>query len=162
MNISDAIKILETSAQDPGKGLPEEVFLFISKMTPLVNVDLLIKNDKGQTLLSWRNDSLHPPSWHVPGGIIRFKERIEQRVKKVALSEIGVDIEFERDPVAVEQMIIKRDVRGHFISFLFKGMLNDFVPKNENLTENDQGFLKWHDKCPHNLIDCHEVYRRYI
>ena len=33
-------------------GLPDEVFTYISTVTPLVNVDLLIRNDKGETLLA--------------------------------------------------------------------------------------------------------------
>ena len=65
-------------------GLPEELFYFVSQLTPLINVDLLIKNQQGQTLLTWRDDRFHGPAWHIPGGIIRFKEKIEDRILKVA------------------------------------------------------------------------------
>ena len=40
LNPIDAIRILDDLAGDPRTGLPEDLFLFISRMTPLVNVDL--------------------------------------------------------------------------------------------------------------------------
>ena len=76
-------------------GLPDEVFYYISRTTPLVNVDLLIKDENGRTLLSWRNDRYAGKGWHVPGGIVRFKETLETRVQKVAEIEVGVNISFE-------------------------------------------------------------------
>jgi hypothetical protein len=49
-------------------GLPEELFLFVSRITPLINVDLLIQDDGRRTLLTWRSDRFFGPGWHVPGG----------------------------------------------------------------------------------------------
>ena len=43
--------------------LPEELFYFISSITPLTNVDLLIKNKDNQTLLTWRDDKYYGPGW---------------------------------------------------------------------------------------------------
>ena len=75
MELREIIDILESSIPNPSKGLPEEVFLFVSRITPLINVDLLIKNEQNHTLLTWRNDSYYL-GWHIPGGIIRYKETI--------------------------------------------------------------------------------------
>ncbi len=36
---------------DPRKGLGRELFLFASSLMPIVNVDLLVYNSKGQFLL---------------------------------------------------------------------------------------------------------------
>ena len=74
---------------DATQGLPEDVFLFLSGITPLFNVDLLIKNEAGQTLLTWRADQFYPESWHIPGGIVRFKEKITDRLAAVATNELG-------------------------------------------------------------------------
>ncbi|MCX6727093.1 MAG: NUDIX hydrolase [Candidatus Shapirobacteria bacterium] len=163
MNISEAIKSLEKQIKDPKVGLPEEIFLFVSRLTPLVNVDLLIKDEDGRTLLSWRDD-VHGTGWHIPGGIVRFKEKFETRILKVAEREIGVPIEFDPKPLAFNQLICSNISRGHFISVLYKCFLSKkFLPKNNGLTEKDQGFIKWHDNCPKNLIKSHnDVYRNYI
>ncbi len=164
MNIHEAIKFLEKQVPNPSEGLPDEVFFFISKTTPLVNVDLLIKDENGRTLLSWRNDQYAGKGWHVPGGILRFKETLETRVRKVAETEIGLDISFDTIPMALNQLIHHdRDVRSHFISILYKCFLpSTFVPQNKGLSYEDVGYLMWHDFCPDNLIKFHEIYRKYI
>lgn len=164
MNVSDAIAVLIKHVQDPSAGLPDEVFFYISRTTPLVNVDLLIKDENGRTLLSWRNDQYSGIGWHVPGGIVRFKETLETRVKKVAETEIGVDIAFDPIPIAVNQCIHHEcDIRSHFISFLYKCFLpRTFIPENKRLSQEDPGYLMWHDLCPDSLLKFHEMYRKYI
>src|ERR1035437_9224010 len=96
---------LESSIENPSKGLPEDIFLFVSKITPLVNVDLLIKNKQGQTLLTWRDDGYYPPGWHIPGGIIRFKETAHARINAVASIELGARVKFRKDPLAIHEFI---------------------------------------------------------
>ncbi len=163
MNIFDAIKFLEKQISDPTVGLPEDIFLFITRITPMVNVDLLIKDEKNRTLLSWRNDLYSGEGWHVPGGILRFKEKLIERVQKVIETEIKTSVIFEKEPIAVNEIILPQKTRGHFISFLFKGFIyGNFIPPNEGLTEKDNGYLKWHKVCPDKLIKVHEIYRKYI
>lgn len=164
MNMDKAIKFLEKRIPNPSLGLPEKIFLFISRLTPMVNVDLLIKNEKGQTLLSWRDDLFYGPGWHIPGGIIRFKETLKTRIKKVAETEIGTEVKFDPIPIAINEFFNnKKDTRGHFISILYKCFLpSEYVLANRNLTEKDKGYLKWHDSCPANLIKEQEIYKKFI
>lgn len=164
MNTEEALKFLGKQIPNPTSGLPEEVFLFVSRLTPMVNVDLLIKDEAGRTLLAWRDDSFSGAGWHIPGGIVRFKEQLETRIRKVAKTEIGTEVEFERIPVAINEVICKHDIRGHFISLLYKCFLSGkySLKKNKGLAEKDIGYLKWHDSCPANLIKVHEMYRKFI
>ena len=165
MNINYLIEKLESYIKNPQKKLPEQIFFFISRNTPLVNVDLLIKDQKNRTLLSWRNDKYSGKGWHIPGGIIRYKETFEQIIQKVALNEIGMKVKFDSKPLTFRQIIIKnRKNRAHFISFLYACYLDSNVElkKNKNLKEKQVGFLKWHDSCPKNLIKCHKPYEEFI
>lgn len=164
MKTADVINFLRREIQNPSLGLPDDIFYFVSSLTPLVNVDLLIKDEKNRTLLSWRDDKYAGKGWHIPGGIVRFKETFETRVKKVAETEIGADVSFETVPIAINQCIHhEHDVRGHFISILFKCFLSsEFVPQNKGLSANDAGHLMWHDVCPNNLIKYHEMYKKFI
>jgi colanic acid biosynthesis protein WcaH len=164
LNIADAIAVLDKQVPNPQAGLPDEVFFYISRTTPLVNVDLLIKDEFGRTLLSWRDDQYVGKGWHLPGGIIRFKETLETRVKKVAESEIGADIDFDPNPLAINQIIYPdRKIRAHFISLLYKCFLSStFVPQNKELSMGDNGYFMWHNFCPDNLIEVHKIYRKYI
>ena len=163
MNINEAIKFLEKQVPNPSKGLPDEVFFYISRVTPLVNVDLLIKDENGRTLLAWRNDKYTGRGWHVPGGIIRFREKLETRILKVAETEIGADVKFNPVPIAINHMICERSTRGHFVSILYKCFLSGkFIPKNKGLSSKDAGYLKWHGSCPKDLIKVQRIYKKYI
>lgn len=163
MNIHDAIEFLDKQIPNPLRGLPEEVFLFASRITPMVNVDLLIKDENGRILLSWRDDKYAGTGWHLPGGIVRFKEKLETRVAKVAKREIGTTVKFDPFPISVNQVICKHNTRGHFISLLYKCFLSGaFVPKNKGLLKKDVGYLMWHGCCPENLVKVHKIYRKYM
>lgn len=157
---------LMTFIDNPRLGLPEEVFYFISQLTPLVNVDLLIKNEKGQTLLTWREDHFYGPGWHIPGGIIRFKETAETRIYKVAEKELGACVSFDPEPLCVRQIMAEnRDVRGHFISLLYACRLTKQPTLNR--MANAQSLIRpgqwmWHDDCPDNLIKQHQIYKNFI
>ena len=73
---------------DSKQGIPTDLFYFVSRMTPLVNVDLLIRDEGGRTLLIWRDDEFYH-GWHIAGGIIRFKERAADRIAAVAALELA-------------------------------------------------------------------------
>lgn len=131
----------------------------------MVNVDLLIKNVSNETLLTWREDEYYGPGWHVPGGIVRFKETIAARISAVAMSELGASVEFGKEPLAMNEIMnAARDTRGHFISLLYECVLTS--PLDQALEYKTgpvrNGQWSWHAGCPANLIRVHEVYRTFI
>lgn len=147
-------------------GLPKSVFFFVSQLVPMVNVDLIIKNTQGQTLLTWREDEFYGPGWHVPGGIIRFKELAETRIQKVAQLELNVNVIAEKTPICIKEVMAKdRDVRGHFISMLYQCRLDGELQASQIYQPhlpNQNGHWQWHDGCPDNIISQHEMYRAYM
>jgi len=164
MEIKKVIDLLESLIKNPSDGLPEDVFLFISRMTPLVNVDLLIKNEKKQTFLTWRDDGYHGPGWHIPGGIIRYKEKVADRINAVAKKELGAQVDFKKEPLAINEVICKRTTRGHFISLLYECKLISLLDESLKFGKGTpkSGQWAWHSKCPDNIISIHEMYRKFI
>ena len=164
MDMRQAIELLKKEVPEPTLGLPDDVFYYVSGVTPLVNVDLLIKDERGRTLLAWRDDGFAGTGWHVPGGIVRFQETLEARVRQVAATEIGAEVSFDQTPVAINQFIHpERATRGHFVSILYKcAVPHDFIPQNEGVQETDPGYLRWHASCPDPLVPCHVIYRKYL
>jgi colanic acid biosynthesis protein WcaH len=164
MTMEDVIHFLDDSIPDKTVCLPEDIFLFISRITPLVNVDLLVKDKKGRTLLTWRDDKYAGKGWHIPGSIVRFKETLEQRVHKCSEQELGTVITFEPEPISIKQFIVPElDSCAHHISFLYKcSVPDDYIPENKNRREKDAGYIKWHERCPENLIAVHSFYRKFI
>jgi len=164
MDIKEAISVIESELENPTAGLPQDVFFFMTRITPLVNVDLLIKDNRGRVLLAWRDDEFAGSGWHIPGGILRYKETLENRVKEVALQEIGREIRFDTAPIAMNQLWKKSKTRGHFISMLYECFTDDEAePENKGLVEGNRGFLKWHESCPDDLIEVHQkIYKDLI
>ena len=147
------------------EGLPEDVFQLVSQLTPLVNVELLIKDEEQGTLLTWRHDEFYGPAWHLPGGIVRFKELASTRIKKVAKSELGATVSFDSEPIEVNEIMNKnRDIRGHFFSLLYSCKLTSPLNKNSAFKEEKpiNGYWRWFKDCPDNLIFQHEIYRQKI
>lgn len=163
MEIEKAISFLDNKIVNSNIKLSEEIFLFLTRSTPMINVDLLIKDEKKRSLLAWRDDEYTGKGWHIPGGIVRYKETLIDRVKKVAETEIGLPIDFEPEPIAINEIILKQRNRGHFISLLYRCYLeSDDLPSNKKLLEFQPGYLKWHEHCPENLIKVHEIYKEFI
>jgi colanic acid biosynthesis protein WcaH len=149
----NAIAVLEENIPDKTVGLPEEIFYFIGRITPLVNVDLLIKDSKENVLLAWRDDAYYH-GWHIPGGIVRFKETLEQRIQKTAQDEIGISVSFNPKPLTIERGITpKFDNRGHFISILYCCSIPDgFVLNADGKNLGETGYLKWSNDYPDDFI----------
>ena len=150
---------------DPVQGLPEEVFHLVSRITPMVNVDLLIQDGNGRTLLTWRDDGFFPAGWHVPGGIIRFSETLASRIHTVAKRELGVEVEFGKEPVAMHEIFHpSRNERGHFISFLFRCKILNSPDESLRFKRGNpkSGEWSWHNGCPDGLIPVHQIYREFM
>lgn len=162
---------LMEQSMDPTKGLGEELFLAVSSLIPIVNVDLLVYNEKGQFLLVWRDDSHCGRGWHIPGGCIRFKETCESRIEKVAIEELGFrQITFEKEPIKVFQIINHehRDLnnqneRGHFISLVYKCYApSNFEIEKQQYKNGEVGYMKWFDHLPDDLLSIQSCYRDII
>jgi colanic acid biosynthesis protein WcaH len=163
-SIKKAVNFLDVSIPDKTVGLPDDIFYFISRITPLVNVDLLIKDKKGRTLLTWRDDEYAGKGWHIPGSIVRFKETLEDRVLKCAKQELGAVVTFDPKPISIEQFIVAElDNRAHHISFLYRCYVSDdYILNNRNKKRTDAGYIEWHERCPNDLIRVHDFYRKFI
>lgn len=147
-------------AQD---GLPSHLFEYVSSITPIINVDLLVHNPCKGIILSWRSDKFYGPGWHIPGGIIRFKENFLDRLKYVARNEINLNEDMEFNLISINQIMNpERDIRGHFISLLFSAEIHQNKIINNGVKEGENGFLKWYKYSPENLIKQHKRYETHI
>lgn len=142
-------------------GMDDDVFTFVASVTPMVNVDLLIRDKKGGVLLAWRDDG-HNYGWHIPGGIVRFKETFEERIQKTALEELGTTVSFDSEPVKISAICMPYQRRGHFISFLYNCYVPDEYVIENVMTEHTSGFLQWHYEMPQLLVEGQMCYYDYL
>ena len=150
---------------DARDGIGQELFLAISQMTPSVNVDLIVKSpDDRSTLLTWRDDKYYGPGWHVPGGVIRFKEKMIDRVHKVASAEFNRELAKVEGPIGFHEMFnTTRDIRGHFVSFVFLVKLKAPPDRRmELISDPFNGGWRWFEDCPENLIPNQAALGQYL
>ena len=160
-----ALATLDAWVGEPAGGLPEQFFLFLSRFTPLINVDLWIQDEGRRTLLIWRQDEIYGAGWHVPGGIIRYKETAEDCIGATARRELGTGVAFLPQPIAVEQAIHPdRRERGHFISLVYRCRLLGPPDPALRYTQGEprRGQWAWHQACPPDLIAEQAHYRRFF
>ena len=165
MEREELVSNLESLIPDPCRGLPEDVYLFVSRVTPLVNVDLLVKDDERRTLLTWRDDGFSPAGWHVPGGIIRYKETAAARILAVARGELRADVAFDPVPLAVNELIHPTQrTRGHFISLLYRCRLTTPLAESRKFQPGSpvRDAWMWHATYPEGMIPVHGIYRPFF
>jgi len=141
--------------------LPQHLFNYVSSITPLVSVELVIRCPANLVLLSWRDDDLYGPGWHLPGGIVRHKECLIDRINLVASNECSIDSFTSCNFLQVSQTINpSRNIRGHFISLVY-GLTIDYVPRIDPF-EIKNGSLRLFSASPANLIEQHRRYGSLI
>lgn len=99
---------------NPHEGLPQEVFDSLVKIVPFASCELIIVNKKG-VLLTWREDK-YWHGWHIPGGLMRFRDSFDERIKKVAKEELGVNIKKYKFLFPINYVNCSR---GHAVSLVF-------------------------------------------
>jgi ADP-ribose pyrophosphatase YjhB (NUDIX family) len=162
--LRNSIEALEAAVGDPRRGLPEDVFRFISRITPLITVDLLIQDDRSRTLLTWRDDEFYGPGWHLPGGIIRYKESAADRIRACAREELDADVSSDPGPLLVSESMREQDTRGHHISLLFRCRLLSPPDAGRRAASDPppSGRWRWHDRCPPDLLEVQRPYARFF
>lgn len=69
--------------------LEEKIFSTVLESTPLISIDLLIKNENNEYLLGKRINRPAKGFWFVPGGRILKNETLKVAFERLSLAEIG-------------------------------------------------------------------------
>lgn len=77
------------------KPLSPEEFKDIYSKVPRLTVEVLLIN-KNNILLANRSIYPYKGFWHVPGGTVYYKEKVENAVIRVADKELGLKVKAER------------------------------------------------------------------
>lgn len=138
----------------------EEFFNIYSKV-PRLNVDLVIKNERG-VLFAQRNDEPNIGSWNLIGGRVFKDETIKETIDRVALSETGLEVrilnclgymEFLHEArVGVHDKNLKGDV--HTVSIVFLVEITGGELKKEDLAKE----LKFFTEIPENTVIQHREF----
>lgn len=75
------------------RSLSNEEFGAVVEATPLVSIDLIVRDSAGQILLGYRENRPAKAFWFVPGGRVRKNERLDQAFARLAQVELKLDLE---------------------------------------------------------------------
>ena len=168
MTLHEAIRnlqlVMNEEGIDPTNGLPQELFLFATTLIPCTNIDLFVTDENRRLLLTWRDDEFYGQGWHIPGGCLRLKETLDNRIQQTAINELGSKVIYDRDFITRETMateersqLTNQLERSHNISMLFFCRFPEgYEVKNKENDEHTRGYLKWFDHTPADLLKAHK------
>ncbi len=70
-------------------------FFHVVRLTPLVSIDLVVRDAAGRVLVGWRVNRPARDSWFVPGGRVYKNERLADAFRRTALAELGRAFELD-------------------------------------------------------------------
>ena len=76
--------------------LSKDTFSTVIKSTPLVSIDLVVKNKQGQALLGRRLNKPAKDYWFVPGGRIQKDESLSCAFQRLTQDELGKKINIKQ------------------------------------------------------------------
>lgn len=79
--------------------LPLGTFKTIVANTPLVSIDLVIKNEDGAVLLGKRVNKPAKDYWFVPGGRIFKNESLQEAFQRILVDELNVEVNLDLNNV---------------------------------------------------------------
>ncbi|WP_446926045.1 GDP-mannose mannosyl hydrolase [Klebsiella pneumoniae] len=72
--------------------LDDDAFKNVIKNTPLISIDLIIQNEKGEYLVGKRSNRPARGFWFVPGGRIQKNETLNNGFTRLIQNEIGIEM----------------------------------------------------------------------
>ena len=128
--------------------------LTLGQISPILSACIIIERD-GKILLIDRSDGL---GFTIPGGIVRYKETVEQCVLREACEETGYIVSIEG--IVGVYSGLKRDPRFRAASIAYKGTI---VGGSEH--NSSEGKPCWHEPGEvfgRMAFDCEEMLKDYL
>ncbi|WNC71173.1 GDP-mannose mannosyl hydrolase [Thalassotalea psychrophila] len=134
--------------------LEKETFKTVIASTPLISIDLVIRNSQGQYLLGYRNNKPAQGYWFVPGGRILKDERKDDAFTRLVLNELGVHLSIENakfhgvyehfydDCVFSDDKVFCDEVSTHYIVLAYEVVLDIAL---DDLPDAQHSQYKWVD-----------------
>ena len=123
-------------------------FLSVVRNAPLVSIDLVIKNHRGEILLGLRRNQPARGFWFVPGGRIHKGQSIETAFTAIANREIGISADISGAVFLgvyehfYDTNFFENDGFGtHFVTLGYQIMLDDIDPQRLPYDQHD--LWKW-------------------
>lgn len=105
--------------------LNKETFSTVIESTPLVSIDLVIKNQQGQALLGQRLNRPAKDFWFVPGGRILKSESLADAFERLTLEELGQEFSIKQASLLApfdhfyDDNVFGEDFSTHYVAIAY-------------------------------------------
>lgn len=136
--------------------LSKEEFDHIFSKVPRLTVEVLVKTPEGVVMTKIPQGVLKG-QWNMPGGTVRFGEPLIEAVKRVAKSELGVDVKVGNKLGYIEYPeLLEAGYKGWPVGMVFETTILD-----GELTVSDEGQeVRCFKAVPPNTIESQAVFLR--
>jgi 8-oxo-dGTP diphosphatase len=128
--------------------------LTLGQISPILSACVIIEQD-GKILLIDRADGL---GYTIPGGIVRYRETMEQCIRREVYEETGFHVAIEKLQGVYSS--IKRDPRFRAVCITYHGTIIDGA-----LHDSNEGKACWREPgevFSHMAFDCEEMLKDYL
>ena len=114
-----------------GSWLDSQTFSTVIAATPLVSIDLIVRNQSGQVLLGQRLNRPAAGFWFVPGGRILKQESLAAAFQRLTLSELGTVVSIDQARFIglfehlYEDSVFGEQMTTHYVVNAFEMILPD-------------------------------------
>ncbi len=122
-----------------------ETFKTVIASTPLVSIDLIIRNDKGQVLLGKRINKPAQGCWFVPGGRVLKDELFKSAFDRILRTELGISAG-KGDFIGIYEHFYENNFTGtgfstHYIVLAYEVYLTRLL---ENMPIDQHSEYRWY------------------
>lgn len=128
--------------------------LTLGKISPILSACIIVEKD-GRILLIDRSDGL---GYTIPGGIVRYRETVEQGVIREAREETGYDVAITR--IVGIYSALDRDPRLRAVSIAYTGHIIGGVEQNSQ--EGTTGWYEPEKVFGRMAFDCDTMLKDYV
>jgi len=124
--------------------LPDKIFKSVIQHTPLISIDLIVRNEQGEVLLGKRVNAPAKGYWFVPGGRVRKNETLDDAFVRLVREELGIESGITRADTRFlgvfehfyDDCVFNDDVKTHYIVLAYEfdvNRKNVFLNANQHL-----------------------------
>ncbi len=111
--------------------LSDKDFKELIDKAPLVSIDIIVQNNKGEVLVGLRTNKPAQNYWFVPGGRILKNEKLEEAFVRITSNELNADLEFNNaqligvfDHLYDDNKFGAEGINTHYVSIAYKIILS--------------------------------------
>lgn len=148
--------------------LSDQTFKSVIQHTPLISIDLIVRNEQGEVLLGKRVNAPAKDYWFVPGGRVRKNETLDDAFVRLVREELGIESGLTRADakfLGVFEHFYDNCVFGNYVSthYIVLAYSIKFINNLNKEKMSEQHFLyTWLRVNGGNLENIHAYTKKYL